>query len=375
MRDIGIGLLMFPIERSGITPTSNLIGILSSLTHGPIPLVTGNAGRIFEGDARVRFSGVDHAPGENAAARILHNIATQARLTRRIGEFDGTGTWFFFFGGEVLVLPMLVAKLSGKRVILALPAHTPIMMAPAGDRLLLPAGVLTGITCRLCDRIVLYSPALIDHWGLGRYRHKIAIAREHLLDFKTFRVDLPLLKRPETVGYIGRIADEKGVWNFARALPRIAIGNADLRFFIGGDGPLLPAIREFIQKRGLADRVTFTGWIRREDLPRHLNNLRLLVLPSYTEGLPNIMLEAMACGTPVLAAPVGAIPDFIRDGMTGFILAPNTPDGVATSVLDILGRPEELASVAEAARKCVREEITYERAVEQFAVIVEGLGG
>lgn len=192
--------------------------------------------------------------------------------------------------------------------------------------------------------------------------------------FGAFRDEVPLLERPATVGYIGRLADEKGVWNFVCALPRITAGNADLRFLIGGDGPLLPAIREFVQENELSGRVTFTGWIRHEDLFCHLNSLRLLVLPSYTEGLPNIMLEAMACGTPILATPVGAVPDFVRGGVTGFILAPNTPEGVATSVLDILGRPE-LASIAEAAKECVEQEITYERAVERFAAVIEELGG
>ena len=372
MRESTIGLLMFPIERSGIHPTSNLIGILSSLTHEPIPLVTGNAGRAFENDARVRFSGVDHAGGGSVASRVLQNIATQVRMARRIREVDGTGTWLFFFGGEVLVLPMLAAKLSGKKVILALPGHTPLMMAPARDRLLLPAGILTGITCRLCDRIVLYSPALVDHWGLGQYREKITIAREHLLDFEAFRVKVPLDERPMAVGYIGRLADEKGVWNFVRALPRLA-ADTDLHFLIGGDGPLLPAIREFIRESGLSERVTLAGWIRHDDLPCHLNRLRLLVMPSCTEGLPNIMLEAMACGTPLLAAPVGAVPDFVHDGVTGFILAPNTPEGIAASVIDILGR-SKLTSIAETARKCVEQEITYERAVERFAAVIEGLG-
>ncbi len=245
MGETTVGLLMFPIERSGVHPTANLIGILSALTHERIPLVTGNAGHVFENDARVRFSGVDHAAGDGLVSRILHNVATQARITCRIRELNHTDTWLFFFGGEVLVLPMLAAKLSGKKVVLALPGHTPIMMAPAGDRLLLPAGILTGMTCRLCDRIVLYSPALISHWGLERYKDKIAIAREHLLDFEAFRVETPLEERPATVAYIGRLADEKGVWNFVRALPRIAAANGDLNFLIGGDGPLLPAIRTY----------------------------------------------------------------------------------------------------------------------------------
>ena len=372
MREVTLGLLTFPIERSGVRPLSNLIGILSGLTRERVALVTGNAGQVFESDERVRFSGVDHAAGSSAVSRMLHNVVTQVRVTRRIVEQNGTDTWIFFFGGEVLVLPMAAARLLGKKVVMALPGHTAAMMAPAGDRLLLPARILTGMTCRLCNRIVLYSPALVDHWGLGRYREKIAIAHEHLLDFEVFGVEVPLNERPVTVGYIGRLAEEKGVWNFVRALPRIAAGRRDVHLLIGGDGPLLPEIREFIRDSGLSDRVAFAGWIPYEDLPGRLNSLRLLVLPSYTEGLPNIMLEAMACGTPVLATPVGAVPDFIRDGETGFILASNTPEEIAASVLAVLGRPE-LASVARAAGEYVREEITYERATAQFAAVIDGL--
>lgn len=367
-------MLMFPIERSGVHPVFNLIGILSGLTHERISLVTGNAGRVFENDVRVRFCGVDHAGGSNVVSRILCNVITQARIARHIAELDRTDTWIFFFGGEVLVLPMVTAKLFGKKVIMTLPGHTAIMMAPAGDPLLVPVRMLTGMTCRLCDRIILYSPALIGHWGLERYRDKVAIAYEHLLDFEKFRIEVPFEERSATIGYIGRLADEKGVWNFVRALPLIAAVNGDLRFLIGGDGPLLPKIREFIRDSGLTDRVALAGWMRHDDLPRYLNTIRLLVLPSYTEGLPNIMLEAMACGTPILATPVGAVPDFVSDGKTGFILAPNTPEGVATSVLELFGRPE-LASVAMAAREYVEQEITYERAVKRFAAVIEGLRG
>jgi len=94
-----------------------------------------------------------------------------------------------------------------------------------------------------------------------------------------------------------------------------------------------------------------------------------LVLPSYTEGLPNIMLEAMACGTPVLATPVGAIPDVIRDGKTGFIMEDNSPKCIAENVVRALEHPD-LEEIAEAGRRFVEEEFTFERAVEKWRGIL-----
>ena len=98
--------------------------------------------------------------------------------------------------------------------------------------------------------------------------------------------------------------------------------------------------------------------------------MKQVVLPSYTEGLPNIMLEAMACGTPVLATPVGAIPNVIKDGETGFIMKDNSPECIAENVIRALNHPN-LERIAGNARALVEREFTYERAVERWREVLK----
>ena len=84
------------------------------------------------------------------------------------------------------------------------------------------------------------------------------------------------------------------------------------------------------------------------------------------------MLEAMACGTPVLATPVGAIPDVIIDGKTGFIMENNSPECIAENVIRALNSPD-LEQIAEAGRRFVEENYTFERTVENWKEILQSI--
>ncbi|MCP1716119.1 glycosyltransferase involved in cell wall biosynthesis [Methanocalculus alkaliphilus] len=247
------------------------------------------------------------------------------------------------------------------------------------DRYLNIIKILAHFCLSLADKIIIYSPNLIKEWSLEPYRHKIIIAHRHFLDFTTFTVTTPYTDRPPLIGYIGRLSGEKGVQHFAQALPAILNDsnsdgghphNQDLRAFIGGDGQLKESIENSLQEEGITDRVDLPGWISHDNLPKYLNQLRLLVLPSYTEGLPNIMLEAMACGIPVLATPVGAIPDVIIDGKTGFIMENNSPECIAENVKRALACPE-LEKIAEAGRRYVEEEYQLEKVVNNWKNILK----
>ena len=113
-------------------------------------------------------------------------------------------------------------------------------------------------------------------------------------------------------------------------------------------------------------------WIPHDELPDCLNELKLVVLPSYTEGFPTGVLEAMACGTPVLAAPVGAIPDVITNRETGFIMENNSPECIAKNVTRALKHPD-LEMIVGNARTLVEREFTYEAAVKRYRTILENI--
>lgn len=362
--DMCIGIVTFPIYKSGNQPLSNLMDIVD-LCSDETTLITGNDGYIlFKDDHRFHVDGIYHAPERHLAFRIIKYIWTQIRISHQIilrnSHID---KWIFFFGGSGLLLPIFTAKLFCKRSALLLADNSARFAENSKDPLSCFLMILSHITYALTNNLILYSPILIAKWHLESYRHKILIAHRHFLDFKTFTVTTSLPNRLPLIGYIGRLSEEKGVQQFVRALPVILGDRQDLRVLIGGDGQLKDSIAAFLQEGGITSRVDFPGWISHDDLPKYMNQLRLLILPSYTEGLPNIMLEAMACGIPVLATPVGAVPDVIIDGMTGFIMENNSPKCIAENVIRALSCPD-LEQIAEAGRRFVMENFTFERTVE-----------
>lgn len=302
---------------------------------------------------------------------IWNYIITQLKVIKAmLHNRTDVDTYLFFIGGETQLLPIICAKVCGKKVTLLL-AYSVLKTSLANqDKLTVCLKLLRGPCLSLADKIIVYAPSLIQDFQLEPYRHKISIARRHFLDFNIFTVTTSLSDRPPLIGYIGRLSGEKGVQHFAQALPAILSDRPDLRVLIGGDGPLKESIGASLQDGGVTACVDLPGWISYDDLPGYLNQLRLLVLPSYTEGLPNIMLEAMACGTPVLATSVGAIPDVIIDRKTGFIMENNSPECIAENVIQALNSPD-LERIAENGRRFVEEHFTFERVVDGWKEVLE----
>ena len=136
---------------------------------------------------------------------------------------------------------------------------------------------------------------------------------------------------------------------------------------------MLPAVKEETGDKALYDKVEVPGWISHDkDLTSYLNELKVLVLASYSEGLPAIVQEAMACGVVVLATPVGGIPDLVKDGETGFILEDDSPECIAGNIIRVSERPD-LEEISHNARRLIEKEYTFNVIAEKWQHLLLGL--
>ncbi|MCL0090494.1 glycosyltransferase [Dehalococcoidia bacterium] len=366
-----IGIVTSPLPKASKVPISNLVNILCSFSDD-IQLITGGTSYgLFMKNKKVHAHEVKHRAGLNAFTRIRNYAKTQLKISYKLAKLSkNVDLWIFFIGGESLILPILTAKLLRKKVVIALAGSGLKVAQIEKDHLYRILAPLMKINYTFSNRVILYSPNLIKEWNLEKYRNKISIAHEHFLDFDKFRVIKRFDERTDLIGYIGGLGEAKGVLNFVKAIPAISRRKSDLEFLIGGDGQLRDEIEEYLESENLNDKVNLGKWIPHNELPNYMNELKLLVLPSYTEGLPNIMLEAMACGTPVLATSVGAIPDVIKDGETGFIMENNSPECIAENVIRALNH-SNLEQITKNARALMEREFTYEKAVERYRQILD----
>lgn len=219
---------------------------------------------------------------------------------------------------------------------------------------------------RLAHVCVVETLALVDASGLARHVDKVRKAHLYV-DTGFYRPLVPFEEREAVVGYVGRLVGGKGLESLLEAA-RLLRG-AGLRFKIVGSGFLDSQVRLTLQNQEMS-HVRLGEAADAAGVVEHLNSLRLMVLPSESEGLPNTVLEAMACGTPVLATPVGGIPDLITHELTGFLLPSTHPRALADAIQRSLADPS-LALVAERGRVHVVEHYSLPAAAETWRRVLE----
>ena len=150
--------------------------------------------------------------------------------------------------------------------------------------------------------------------------------------------------------FLGRLGERKGVRELLAALARPEVARLPWQATLAGDGEV-ERYRHEAARLGLADRVTFTGWIAPDAVARELDAADLLVLPSYAEGLPLAILEALAHGLAVIATPVGATAEVIRDGESGLLVPPGDVLALAAALRRVIADPQFRARLGAAGRE------------------------
>jgi glycosyltransferase involved in cell wall biosynthesis len=185
------------------------------------------------------------------------------------------------------------------------------------------------------------------------------------------RAALRIPASARVVGFLGRLSPEKGPEVFLRAALLASSRLPDTHFVLVGDGPLGPALREMIVRLQLADRVHLAGL--RRDVAAVLNDMDVLVSSSHSEAMPLAVMEAMASGLPVVATRVGGVPDMIDQGESGWLVAPNDFDEIATRLVRILATPGELERMGRAARARAVDKMALTDSVDGIAQLLTRL--
>lgn len=309
-------------------------------------------------------------------AYFVDELILSLRLLRILPK-----VYAIFLLQEYHVLPSFLANLSGRKLVLFVggsPIHASFYREQERrsimSRLLYGSNVLIVRLCnKLSHRIVVVTPSIVSSANLERYKDKLSIAPvfPYISSEPSFDVLKEYDERKPIIGFVGRLEKIKGILNFVEAVPYVLRCIHNLEVLIIGDGPLRSVIERKIEDRGMSNVVKILGKVPHENLPYYYNELKLLVLPSYSEGIPLVILEAMLCGTPSLATPAGGIPDIISEGVTGFILRSNDPKNIAEKIIELLNKPELLKEVSRRSYNWVKHNLSVRKTLKSWHDVLQ----
>lgn len=175
---------------------------------------------------------------------------------------------------------------------------------------------------------------------------------------------VPIPEAPRLV-CVGRLCEQKGQLLLVEAAALLAARGIAFELVLAGDGEMRGEVEALIARHGLAERVRITGWISAERVRDEILAARGLVLPSFAEGLPVVLMEALALRRPVLTTYVAGIPELVRHGENGWLFPAGSVADLAAALADFLATPpEQLARMGEAGHQRVlaRHDIDAEAA-------------
>jgi glycosyltransferase involved in cell wall biosynthesis len=271
-------------------------------------------------------------------------------LARRVRR-AGAGHIHAHFGTNPAEVAMLAAELSGVGFSFTVHGHDEFDKPEfLGLRRKIAAA-------RFVATVSDYGRAQLMRWCRTEDRGKIHVVRCGLDFSRHDCVDGDdAARRPNRFVSVGRFCKEKAQHVLIEALAALRRGGRDVEAVLVGDGPTRPEIEALVRARGLSDRVRFTGWLSGDAVRAEMRAGRALVVSSFAENLPVVVLEAMAERRPVVGTWIAGMPEIVAPGRTGWLAPAGSVDGLAEGMAACLDLPDgELAAMGERCRAAVRE--------------------
>jgi colanic acid/amylovoran biosynthesis glycosyltransferase len=218
------------------------------------------------------------------------------------------------------------------------------------------------------DRFLAVSFSIKDQLiELGCPEDKIDVLRSGI-DLSKFSYRKPRkLHSPVRLVTIGRLAPTKGQEYALDAVRKLIDSGFSVEYRIVGDGTRLKILAEYVARLGLESVVKFDGAVNSDEVVQILRGADILIAPSIvaptgqTEGVPNVIKEAMASGVPAIGANVGGVAELIDHGTTGFLVPQKNPDAIADCVRTIITQQDEMPEILSRARQSIEREYDLRR--------------
>lgn len=178
---------------------------------------------------------------------------------------------------------------------------------------------------------------------------------------RTIRRSMGYHHDDRVVLFVGRLSQAKGVYELLDAFTHLNKENVNVKLLLIGAADNGRRINETIQRCGLQEKARWIGAVDHTDIATYMNAADLFVLPSWNEGLPNVIMEACACKVPVLASNVGGIPEIITDAETGYLFEPGNVTALKGKLEMMLTNPAAAARIAESAYARVLATFNYQK--------------
>jgi glycosyltransferase involved in cell wall biosynthesis len=166
---------------------------------------------------------------------------------------------------------------------------------------------------------------------------------------------------------VGRLHPIKGYPVLLEACGRLREAGIDWSLEMVGDGPMLGSLRKLASDLGVADRVSFSGAVGQDQIRSHYEAADVLVVSSFMEGVPVVLIEAMATGVIGLATAVGGVPELIRSGQNGLTVPPASVDALAEAMVHLATAGPALTPMAQAARRTIEAGFSIATSADQMA--------